>query len=737
MGLTAYKVSGKLIGLTSRLLGIRIRVTGTENLVCRPTLFAPNHFTRVETFLVPYVIFKYAGRMVRSLGTHSVFKGIFGRYFEAVGGMSTRHPRRNRTIVRELMTCRSDWVIYPEGGLIKNKKTIHRGRYHLEHPERNGPPHTGAAMLALKAEIGKRRYMEACEEDELRRVEFYEAAYGLGGPEDICTDGIVMVPVTLSFYPMRPSRNLVNRLARFFVRDIDPRIDEELTVEGSILLKGTEICIHFGEPIEVAEYLGKLVAMARRVAGIFNEDRGAELFLRKQARRLTDACMRGVYSNIEVNFDHLFSYGLRVFDGDRIQIDDLRAALYLSARELAATPGVRVHPTLRDGISVLVTGDRYEPWDTVVALATREKVISIEDDRFVIDKRRLAETHEFHTIRLHKMMQVLANEVEPVRPAVDSVRRNVNLPAAQLRKRTAAALRDDEVEVFQRDYSEAFDPVESKERGLGEPFLLEARNARAGVVLSHGYLASPEQVRPLAEYLFEQGHTVYAVRLPGHGTAPDQMTTVRWQDWLESLARGMALLRQQCEVVVAGGFSLGGTLALLLASRQPQGVAGVFSINAPGRLRDRRAPLVGPIVRFNNWMRRLHLTGRHYSISNEATESPDINYGVDYLRGIRELRRAMRACYRGLGDVKTPALLLQGDNDPLVDPAGGRILLERLGSEDKLLSTMPFDRHLVIRGEGSEDVFAAVDRFVRRVAASPRHPSSVLLSPPPTQTPAA
>ena len=126
MGLKAYKVSGKLMGLVSRALGIRIRVTGTENLVCRPTLFAPNHFTRVETFLVPYIIYKYAGRQVRSLGTHSVFKGIFGRYFEAVGGMSTRHPRRNRPIVRELMTCRSDRCIHPYVCPRNHTHTIHR-----------------------------------------------------------------------------------------------------------------------------------------------------------------------------------------------------------------------------------------------------------------------------------------------------------------------------------------------------------------------------------------------------------------------------------------------------------------------------------------------------------------------------------------------------------------------------------------------------------------------------------
>jgi 1-acyl-sn-glycerol-3-phosphate acyltransferase len=71
-----------------RLLGLKLRVSGTENIDNRTTLFVANHFTRVETFLIPHVIYEYAGRQVRSLGTHSVFKGLFGRYFEALGGAS-------------------------------------------------------------------------------------------------------------------------------------------------------------------------------------------------------------------------------------------------------------------------------------------------------------------------------------------------------------------------------------------------------------------------------------------------------------------------------------------------------------------------------------------------------------------------------------------------------------------------------------------------------------------------
>lgn len=718
MGIRAYKTTGAVMTSLMRLLGVKLRVTGTENLVTRPTLFVANHFTRIETFLIPYAIFRYAGRQVRSLGTHSVFRGRFGRYFEALGGMSTRDPRRNRTIVRELMTGHASWVIYPEGGLIKNKKIVRGGRLHLDHPERLGPPHTGAAMLALKAEMSKRRYLEAEDQDELRRVEFYEQAFDLDGTDEICRDGIVISPVTLTFYPMRPSRNIINRLAKFFVHDLDPRLDEELQVEGAILLKGAEICVHFGPAIEVSDYLGRVTALARRVAGLFSEESRTDLFLRKQSRRLTDACMRVIYNNVEVTFDHLLSYGLRVFEGERIPTDDLRAVLFLAAFELRNSGDVRVHPTLRNGITSLVTGERFPPWEHALALAIKEGVLRIEGDECLIDRQALAEDHDFHAIRLEKMMQVIANELEPVRPAINLVRRLVNTAAPQLRKLVSDALHRREVQVFERDYAEGFRPDESKPKALGEPFFLEARKARTGVVLVHGYLASPEQVRPMAEHLHAAGHNVYVVRLPAHGTSPDHLANVSWSDWMDAVVRGHALMRQHCETVVAGGFSLGGVLALLLAARDGLDLAGVFSINAPVKLNDRRVPLIGPLVRWNGAMRQLGLVNGHYQISNEGTESPDINYGTDYLRGIREVRRAASACRRRLERITAPTLVVQSDADPLVAPAAGRRLLSELRCEDKVLIELPFDRHVIVRGEGSETVFEVLRRFIARVAGA-------------------
>jgi esterase/lipase/1-acyl-sn-glycerol-3-phosphate acyltransferase len=715
MGQKTYQVTGFAITALRRMLGVKLRVSGTENLVARPTLFVSNHFTRVETFLIPYVIFMHARRQVGSLGTSLVFKGIFGRYFEALGGMSTRHPRRNRTIIRELMTGEQDWIIYPEGGLIKNKKTVHRGRLRLTHPERHGPPHTGAAVLALKAEASKRRYLDACAAGDQRRIDYYQETLGVTSPDQVNREGIVMVPVTLSFYPMRPSRNLVNRLAKFVVHDLDPRIDEELQVEGSILLTGTEVVVHFGPPIEVAEYLNSMVALARRVAGLFSEESRTDLFMRQQARRLTDACMRSIYANLEINLDHLFCYGLRACQRDRIQVDELRSALFLTADELSRCADVRLHPALRGGAARLVAGGPSQEWEAALKLGLREGVIRREGDTLIIDRAALDRDHEFHRVRLEKMIQVIANEVEPIRPAVESLRRCVNLSGPQLRKRTSRALHEREVEVFERDYADAYDPTHSKARELGEPYFLNGRRGTVGVMLCHGYLASPEQVRPLAEHLHARGCSVYAVRLPGHGTAPEQLASVRWQDWLESAGRGLALVRQHSSKVVVGGFSLGGSLALLLAARYREGISGVFSINAPLRLRDPRSPLVGPIAGFDEAMRYLGLSGRRFQVSNEDSEDPDINYRVDYVLSIRELKRAARACRANLSRVTAPVLVLQSDHDPLVDPAAGKILLKRLGSRDKVLSTIPSDRHLVIRGPGSEMVFETIDRFIARV----------------------
>ncbi|RPH38721.1 MAG: alpha/beta hydrolase, partial [Burkholderiales bacterium] len=66
----------------------------------------------------------------------------------------------------------------------------------------------------------------------------------------------------------------------------------------------------------------------------------------------------------------------------------------------------------------------------------------------------------------------------------------------------------------------------------GETFLWEAGSV--GVFLSHGYTATTAEVRLFAKRLHEKGYSVAAPLLAGHGTRPEDLNRVTWQDWVES-----------------------------------------------------------------------------------------------------------------------------------------------------------------------------------------------------------
>jgi len=719
MGHRAYKTTGASMKVAMRLLGVELRVTGLERLPDRPVLFVVNHFTRFETFLIPYAIFNRFDRPVHTLATDNIFKGIFGKYLRSLGVMSIRAPQRNRTIVAELMTGRANWVIYPEGGLVKSKKTVENGRLRVSRGERIAPPHTGAAVLALKAELRKRRYLEAIAADDRRRMEYYEDRYDVAGPDDVPKGGVIVVPVNITYPRLRARRNIIHRAARLLGRGLDPRLDEELQVEGTILFGREGTSVHFGDPIEVSDYLHRTGELGRTIAGWFGKAGNDDLFLRRAARRLTGRSMRGIYGATEINFDHLFCYGLRAAKTDVLPVRQFHRSLYLAALELRQRDDIRLHPVLRNGIVALDTGDPFEPLESIERLALREGVVRRAGDSYVIDRQALERNHHFHAVRLKKMVQVIANELEPIDVAVNAVADAVNASPRELASRLPNAIWASDRSLYQREYTSWHEPGVSKPIEYGEPFFLEAPKARAGVVLAHGYLACPEQIRPFAEHLHARGLSVYGVRLGGHGTAPPQLAEATWQAWLETMLQAHSALRHRCPRVIVGGFSLGGVLACMLAARRADEVDGVFTINAPVKLRHRLAPLVPAVLGVNGAMKRFRSTpeaSRH----NHDSESPDINYDVDYLAGIRELRRAIKRCRRTLPGVVAPTLVIQTEDDPVVTPRGAMTLHDRLGTRSKTVVWLPGDRHVIVRGDGSDAVFERVCTFVDRVCDEER-----------------
>jgi carboxylesterase len=61
----------------------------------------------------------------------------------------------------------------------------------------------------------------------------------------------------------------------------------------------------------------------------------------------------------------------------------------------------------------------------------------------------------------------------------------------------------------------------------------DERKESTAVLMVHGFTGSPSEFRRVGYFLNEMGYTVKAVRLPGHGTTPEDMIRTGWRDWYQ------------------------------------------------------------------------------------------------------------------------------------------------------------------------------------------------------------
>jgi carboxylesterase len=87
------------------------------------------------------------------------------------------------------------------------------------------------------------------------------------------------------------------------------------------------------------------------------------------------------------------------------------------------------------------------------------------------------------------------------------------------------------------------------------------------LLLLHGFTSHPLlTLGPLPQVLREAGFAVSQPALPGHGTRPENLLKVRWQDWLLAAREAYAALPEPRGVV---GLSMGALLAAHLAAERP------------------------------------------------------------------------------------------------------------------------------------------------------------------------
>lgn len=714
MNRSAYLATGKMIGLMKSLSKIRVITNGQENIPEGSIIFVVNHFTRIETMLLPYHIYGLTKVPVWSLADHSLFEGALGGFLEQMGTLSTRNPDRDRLIVKSLLTGEANWIIFPEGEMVKDKATMARsGFFGLRSRLR---AHTGAASLALRTEFYRQRLrlmleMSPGEASRLQKL------FQIEDLEPVLDRSTWIVPVNMTYYPVRSRENLLSELADHFAGEIPERLHEELLTEGTMFFKGVDIDLRFGRAIPVRQLLSSsaIGADIRSNAPINFDDRlPSRQALKQAATTLMQSCMSSIYGMTTVNHDHLFASMLKAMPFNRINEADFRRRVFLLTGMISENEGIFRHSSLESLQTPLLTDDRYHKYRDFLELALKTGLLELYEGTLIRDNGKFSRTGDMHRIRIDNPLAVSANEVATLSSLQKQVRLLAWLPGMLVRKRVADLLLRQALEEYESDSRRFRNSGEIREHEVGKPILLKGRSRELGVVLVHGLLAAPREMRELAHRLHDRGYWVYAARLKGHATSPEDLSTRTGSDWTESLDLAHALMSATCKRVVMGGFSFGGGMALDAAARIGN-LAGVFAVCPPFRLQDISSRLAPAVTTWNRLMDILHTHGKKKEYVDIVPEYPQTNYNRLPVAALWEMEKFMKELEQRLEMVQIPVLVVQASGDPVVDPDGTALLFNRLGTERKEYLTFDFDRHGILNGDGSQQVHNAVVEFVDRL----------------------
>ena len=244
-----------------------------------------------------------------------------------------------------------------------------------------------------------------------------------------------------------------------------------------------------------------------------------------------------------------------------------------------------------------------------------------------------------------------------------------------------------------------------------------------GVLLCHGFTGNPGAVRAWGEHLAAAGCTVVGPRLPGHGTTWQEAARTRWEDWYAEVERALAGLVQECDVVVAAGLSMGGTLVLRLAQEHAGEMDGVVTVNASLATERRDARLLPLLAR---------VLPRFPGVAGDVKAPGVVEEGAYRwmpLRAALSLQQAWPVVLGDLGRVRCPVLAFRSREDHVVEPVSGRLLLEGLPPGQVREVVLEDSYHVATIDHDAPLVFARTLEFVREVAGVPA-PSAAAARPP-------
>ncbi len=227
-----------------------------------------------------------------------------------------------------------------------------------------------------------------------------------------------------------------------------------------------------------------------------------------------------------------------------------------------------------------------------------------------------------------------------------------------------------------------------------------------GALLVHGFTGSPQSMRPLGDYLAAKGIAVTAPRLPGHGTAWEDLNTRKAEEWVEHVEDAFNVFSAEKEKVFLVGLSFGAALCLNFAAHYLERVNGIVALSTFLLTKDPLrflAPVIRRVVR--------SLPGAANDIADP--EQRELAYDRLPTGAAWVMLQWVKQTRQNLGAIRSPILVMHSHNDHTAHPSAATLVYDSVSSEDKELVWVDRSYHVITLDHDREEVFQRTYEFIK------------------------
>ncbi|XLQ19962.1 MAG: alpha/beta hydrolase [Candidatus Moraniibacteriota bacterium] len=245
---------------------------------------------------------------------------------------------------------------------------------------------------------------------------------------------------------------------------------------------------------------------------------------------------------------------------------------------------------------------------------------------------------------------------------------------------------------------------------INKPFHLKGTEDTC-VILVHGWTSTPYEMRVLGEQLNNKGLAVDAPLLSGHGTQPEHLENVSWEQWVSDVEKTYKRVRKQYKKVYLGGMSMGGNLSIQVAANNKD-VDGLVLMSTPYKMKHEKAGLCAArtVNKFTKYKKKYYPKFKN--------KKPSITQLISYqkypISSAFEALEVIKNSHQNLEKITQPIFIIQPEKDHLISKNSIYNIYNKVNSEKKEMRVIKDASHNFMGNGEHSDVFESVVDFVNK-----------------------